>query len=548
MPFWKDILNGGIDRDFDGDIDDWDREIAFEDDCRRREEEERRGSYFSENDSWKDDYSYDMRYGIDPEDYDDEDEYLDALERAREERESAFGLETVDEEEEDYDFDEDELWGVEKTEREGEYDVRSTPKKTWRAEERAVYDYDEVKPLEFTVSLSFEEPKRTKPSDGVWKYYDESFGGNWHYDRALIEHFSELAIDYEANGDETLANIIKETYAIDRERAVKYLKWLWETFTPDLFADEEEAVYERQSYRGRGLLIEELINEEPSEELYRLLKSDEDFLHAAFRDCVHQKHECGFVKDYMILMITYGDAPAAKVVYERYLEGQKGRYSDNDLAKLWEDVVHNIDWLDFDDKEKLSITQFFVPTIEGLGVRSRKPLATLAEYQKGWKEAIAIAEEIDKEEREEEQEGERKEEPAPVVARYAWRKSVAPSKMRYADPCEYETPEEFEKAVAIGYAKYEEEKAKKRREGYTKENVCRFCTVDLIGATRSTPYYLTGDLDLSVGDEVIVPYGKENEEVQGLVVATGTRYASTFPFDIRQIKTVLRVERKANDK
>ena len=53
-------------------------------------------------------------------------------------------------------------------------------------------------------------------------------------------------------------------------------------------------------------------------------------------------------------------------------------------------------------------------------------------------------------------------------------------------------------------------------------------------------YYLTGELELNVGDEVIVPFGQDNKEMIGIVVSVGKCYASAFPFDASKIKTVIR--------
>lgn len=54
-------------------------------------------------------------------------------------------------------------------------------------------------------------------------------------------------------------------------------------------------------------------------------------------------------------------------------------------------------------------------------------------------------------------------------------------------------------------------------------------------------YYSTGDLELSIGDKVIVPLGNDNKEVKGIVVSIGTCYTSLFSFDIENMKTVIKV-------
>lgn len=53
----------------------------------------------------------------------------------------------------------------------------------------------------------------------------------------------------------------------------------------------------------------------------------------------------------MLVMIRNNDPSAAKLVYNAYLEGQKGRYSDKDLGNLWTDIANCISWLDLEEKD-----------------------------------------------------------------------------------------------------------------------------------------------------------------------------------------------------
>lgn len=518
MGFWEDILNGGLDRNFDGKIDSKDRELYLFEEAKKAEKLQEESDR-QNRESWKG-YCLEesVEYDIDADEYDDEEEYLEALEEAKKEqwKNDCIGdYEFPEIDPQDYDTKEEYLEAIDECRR---------ASKVAENENNATV----------TLSFSFEEPKRTKPTDGAWKYYDETWD-SWHYDQALIENFPELAGEYEPNvSDNTLPDIIIETYEIDHDRTVKYLKWLWKTFTADLFVDEKDSVWGRHSYKGRGYLIYRLIAEnEDSKDLYDLLKSDAEFLIAAFRDCVHEKHQYGLVRSYMMLMIANNDTVSAKLVYRCYLEGQKGRYSDKDLGNLWNDIIYNISELDFEGKDKLAIVEQLIPLITEIGVRSKKPLSSIAKKQREWKERVEL-EDIDEEEHS------IGEELSDIEDKCSWRQKVAPSKTRYANHYEYETIEDFEKAVAIGYSEYEEKQAKNRHEGYSQEKICSFCKVDLMLSSKVLPYYLTDDLDLSIGDEVIVPYGKENKETKGIVVSIGMCYASIFPFDIKQIKTVIK--------
>lgn len=52
--------------------------------------------------------------------------------------------------------------------------------------------------------------------------------------------------------------------------------------------------------------------------------------------------------------------------------------------------------------------------------------------------------------------------------------------------------------------------------------------------------YLCDGLNIKVGDKVIVLFGKNNEEAEGVVVVVGKRYTSSFCFDFKYIKKILR--------
>lgn len=150
MGLWDDILNGGVDRNFDGNMDSRDRDIEFLDEQIRRQQEENDAEISrQQSDNWRNYHLNDfVAYGLDPDDYYDEEDYLEALEAFKNE-------------EDDNNF------------KKGNYNDSSTSTIA-------------------TISFSLAKPKRTVPTTGIWKYYDESFD-LWHFERVLIDEFPELA-------------------------------------------------------------------------------------------------------------------------------------------------------------------------------------------------------------------------------------------------------------------------------------------------------------------------------------------------------------------
>ena len=163
----EDALNGGIDQDFDGDIDEYDREITEEEELIEKEECERKERAMEsviEDDTPDGD-----------EDYDGE----------------------IDEDEIDKDIDDD---------------ITVSEKKI-------------NKPL----TISFAKEPRTVPENGFWKYYDESLD-YWDLKLALIDNFPELRKNYDEESNCLARDIITEIYEYAPNDAIRYLKWLWDYF------------------------------------------------------------------------------------------------------------------------------------------------------------------------------------------------------------------------------------------------------------------------------------------------------------------------------
>lgn len=354
-----------------------------------------------------------------------------------------------------------------------------------------------------SVSFSLEHKKRSKPTDGVWRYYDD--WKDWDFDQALIDNFPELEEDYAGNRDTSLVDIILETYEIDKDRAVSYLKWLWKTFTPDLFADEKETAWGTNSFNGRGKLIERLIiHNEKCDYLYNLLKTDIDFLNAGFIDCRHPKHDYSLVKDYMEFMLKHNDMDGLKTVYEYYLKGQKGNYSNNDLSKLWKRIIDIVYYSYYSDEEKVQILQSFVPFVSELGIRSETTLEYLTNCQKKCREDIEEDEEYEEEDDYDEDYDE-------------------------DDECD-----DYAQAVTV-------------RNIYSKatdlsqdSTIYDYCRVSFINFKNNGLYYFTNGIDVGVGDEVVVPFGGDNIEESAIVIAVGKCFANAFGFDIARIKNIIK--------
>ena len=255
-------------------------------------------------------------------------------------------------------------------------------------EERAEYE-ENISPKDkaglfhpIGIRLTITEPQRTAPTEGMWKYYDENWK-SWDFAQALIDSFPELAPDYESNSDNTLFNIIRETYETDKVRAVNYLCWLWRNFPREFFADEQDSAFKRPSFQCRGYLIEVLmIWNENDAFLYEQLKSDA-FLQAAFVDGIVEKHDEYFPATYIKYLLSFNDFASAEKAYKLFLEGQKGRYGVTDLCKMWDEVVMDIMYNDHLNGEvKTDIFRWIRPFVKAFGEHGAKVVKKIDENVK----------------------------------------------------------------------------------------------------------------------------------------------------------------------
>lgn len=222
-------------------------------------------------------------------------------------------------------------------------------------------DLNDDSGVSITLSFSFAEPERTKPTDGIWKYFDESWE-SWDFTQALIDHFPGLAKHYESNSDETLPKIILDAYNIEPSRAFKYLRWLWETFPFDILKEVKDGAFDHPTYKSRARLVFRLITEnekEKSDELLNFLCENKT-INAVFYESLIEKHERIVALDYLQFLLQRRKYKESVQVYKAYKEGQTGRISEQDLSDLWDDL-----FVLYLDEEKIPLWMYEYPFCKG---------------------------------------------------------------------------------------------------------------------------------------------------------------------------------------
>ena len=231
-----------------------------------------------------------------------------------------------------------------------------------------------------TFTLSVAWPPRKAPTTGMWRYFNES-PDYWDFNKALLDAFPELIPDYEGNTRCHLADVITETYEIDKPRGIAYLRWIWANFPVELLEKEQEDDFWRGSWESRGEVVLRLIDDNPNDNgLCKLLKSEE-FLHATFEECLIDKHTLFLPQRYIFYLLRANDFAAAKEAYDAFLAGQKGRYGPVDLGKMWDAIVLGLRYDEkLSDRAKATLLTRIRPLVAAIGIRGEKVCKKIDNY------------------------------------------------------------------------------------------------------------------------------------------------------------------------
>lgn len=123
--------------------------------------------------------------------------------------------------------------------------------------------------------------------------------------------------------------------------------------------------------------------------------------------------------------------------------------------------------------------------------------------------------------------------------KYGWRKHC--NKRFGVSPEDYETKQAYEDAVKIAAERETQIMREFQGQEPVDARIYSFCKVSLHYPDAPYYYYLTGGMKMTIGDKVIVPYGKDNVATEAVVVSVGECLASAFPCKIHHLKTVTEI-------
>lgn len=133
--------------------------------------------------------------------------------------------------------------------------------------------------------------------------------------------------------------------------------------------------------------------------------------------------------------------------------------------------------------------------------------------------------------------------------KYGWRRWHSEAKRYGIDVNTFETEEEYNDVLRQKRAEEQAACSIPRHQpdplATTDKTIFGFCSV-VYNASNQPYNYLTGDIEVKIGDKVIVPIGNDGKEVVATVVSTSQHMRLTAPYPVDKAKRIIRVIKEDN--
>ena len=496
------------------------------------------------DDSWRDYCEDGSEYDIDPDDYETEGEYEEAIQEAKD------SWRDYCEDGSEYDIDPDDY----ETEEEYEEAIQEA-KDSWHdyCQDGSEYgidlndfeteeDYDEAREeLEAgTITLSFsicneeyEQKKKERAEfleNGKEQFVPARYltlEGDYLYAQAIKDYFAvPCTLPNETEEREIeFVQILKKIARTDIELSLQVWDWCLKNFLPFALYDD---------YCEKNLckdVILELYDfpDGFTEQLVCYLRDNRGFL----SEFIRAGDEPIYGMNVLITSAIRGNALlVADVLFRSELK--KAEEDWKEINKLAEDVIRECK-----NYEEVETIEYFQDNY--LPLFAEIPDGMVQDEIPVWEKEIA--EYID-----------HMEETCDKYAysrRYAWRAIVPDGSLYGLNPLFYQTEEEYLQAWNKRKSNWEKRNKKEETlvadpEQYeTDENIFFYCSVRLPFSRR--PYsFLTEDTIIEIGDTVVVPVGQVNDEIKGRVIAVGKCMREAAPYPIEKMKKIIRKSDKAS--
>jgi len=482
---------------------------------------------------WRDlvDLEESIELNIDPEDYETEDEYNEAIEEAKESANDETTIEMSvnisfgesDEVEFDYDKSIAQLDGITFRHDYADYKLKTADPKYDSREEIERYD--------FIVK-----------GESVASHY-LTVDGVYLYAQAVKDHF-KLPFDIPEEKDEIktyFETLLQDLVECDAKEAMKIWEWCIDTFMPYI----NHAGYKNDLTHAILLDLQNFIDEFPNH-IVNYMIDNPSFVEKIILKCTDSLWG---IDEFVRLALEAGSVDTANAVMKcafanphtdvhdkaRFIKScidECSNWEELETIELFHQHVFPIVYQESDVRIKNKIPHWekeireYIESIEQESERYQysRRYAWRAKYKDAEESPLHFESEEDYLNNIEEN-------------KYRWRKYC--SVRMGVSPMDFETRTEYDEAVREAYKREQEVRAKERAADPSNNTLYKFCKVSVAFPNKPFYYYLSGKLKLRVGDRVVVPFGQDNALTEAVVMSVGECYGSAFPCKVDYIKTVI---------
>lgn len=492
-----------------------------------------------ENTDWKENRDCDaVKYGLDLDDFDSEEDFDEALEEARDDFDRAENYdddEEYDEDEEDDEEDDDEVLCSF-----SDFDIS---KLSLTIGTTTSLNYD-GKPIDQVFGVSEENkstPKNTHKNQQTTQsiergYYDRE-DRKYRIGDAIYDNFKEISDNYEKHECEDFSLLIEKIYRVDRELAINIWVWAIHNF-PGALVNRGVDEWNSQAWSLTDRIFNDFAsidNEGDSEEentfICRYVSKNPDLEEIIFKKT--------YVDEHVFSLTEYVPYCVDNNLRDNFLHVYNGimtnRFRDEKKMSKYSIIEKLLSFCNIYGVREADpwFYAFFEKEIKALNKPLKEAYLMKSLNEEAYGRRVFLKPEKENVELDDEYFG--KSDTAGEISREEYKKLKNENKALKSKVTQLEN-----KITDLNYCiqRLEKELAAKRKPKEWDGKYYRYCKVTMDEHPNGL-WYRTDDITLKKGDYVYVPYGYKNEELMAKVVFVEEFRSDDLPVPLEKMKFII---------
>ena len=473
-------------------------------------------------------------YGLNPYDYADKEEFLEALEEAKEDFDRAENYDDDEEYDEDEEDDDEVLCSF------SDFDI-SKLSLTIGATTSLNYD---GKPIEQVFGVSEENnsaPKSThknqQPTQSIERRYYDREDRKYRIGDAIYDNFKEISDNYEKHECEDFSLLIEKIYSVDKALAINIWVWAIHNF-PGALVNRGVDEWNSQAWSLTDCIFNNFAsidNEGDSEEentfIFRYVSKNPDLEEIIFNKT--------YVDEHVFSLTEYVPYCVDNNLRDNFLRVYNGimtnRFRDEKKMSKYSIIEKLLSFCNIYGVREADpwFYAFFEKEIKALNKPLKEAYLMKSLNEEAYGRRVFLKPEKDNLELDDEYFG--KSDTAGEISREEYKKLKNENKALKAKVTRLEN-----RITDLNYCiqRLEKELAAKRKAKEWDGKYYRYCKV-VMDESPNGLWYRTDDITLKKGDYVYVPYGYKNEELMAKVIFVEEFRSDDLPVPLEKMKFII---------